>query len=168
MSEKHIISLVDRPRPPPLPPRAPTQQPTPHSPSTSGDALTQQTPTASDGDSTAQSPPTSSDAPPSYDSIFTRAANDVRPSLGANDPRTSSTQSLKPVRSSEHSDKRRLLLIYIHGFMGDETSFQSFPAHVHHLAAALLVDSHTVHTKIYPRYRSKKNIEFARDDFSRW
>ncbi|KAH0293044.1 hypothetical protein KCU62_g1414, partial [Aureobasidium sp. EXF-3399] len=52
--------------------------------------------------------------------------------------------------------------------MGNETSFQSFPAHVHSLVAALLSETHTVHTKIYPRYRSKKKIDFARDDFSRW
>jgi hypothetical protein len=25
-----------------------------------------------------------------------------------------------------------------------------------------------VHTKIYPRYKSRRPIEFARDDFSKW
>ncbi|KAL1296993.1 hypothetical protein AAFC00_004589 [Neodothiora populina] len=150
MSEKHNFT-PDRSRPPPLPPRAPS-----HSQN-------------AENIQTSSTPPESEDAPPSYDSIFTREPSDVRPPLGAADPRTSSTQSLKPVRlSGEQSDKRRLLLIYIHGFMGNETSFQSFPAHVHHLAAALLAESHTVHTKVYPRYRSKKNITFARDDFSGW
>lgn len=143
MSEKDVLRLAGTP--PPLPPRSSTQQ------------LHEAPP----------SPPIS-EPPPPYDSIFTRAATDVRPPLGANDPRTSSTQSLKPVGAVEHPHKRRLLLIYIHGFMGDETSFQSFPAHVHHLAVALLADTHTVHTKVYPRYQSRKNIEFARDDFSRW
>ena len=52
--------------------------------------------------------------------------------------------------------------------MGNETSFRSFPAHVHNLLTVLLVKTHVVHTKIYPRYRSKKNISVARDDFSKW
>jgi pimeloyl-ACP methyl ester carboxylesterase len=52
--------------------------------------------------------------------------------------------------------------------MGNETSFRSFPAHVHHLLTVVLADTHVVHTKIYPRYRSKRNISFARDDFSKW
>lgn len=61
-----------------------------------------------------------------------------------------------------------MLLIYIHGFLGTETSFQSFPAHVHNLVTVTLADTHVVHTKVYPRYKSKKAIEFARDDFSNW
>ena len=59
-------------------------------------------------------------------------------------------------------------MVYIHGFMGNETSFRSFPAHVHNLLTVLLMETHVVHTKIYPRYRSKRNISFARDDFSSW
>lgn len=85
----------------------------------------------------------------------------------AQDPRSSSTQSLVP-ENLLHGDKRRLLLIYIHGFMGNETSFQSFPAHVHNLVTGELAETHQVHTKIYPRYKSRKAIEFARDDFSKW
>jgi len=59
-------------------------------------------------------------------------------------------------------------LVYIHGFMGNETSFQSFPAHVHNLVTVKLAESHVVHTKIYPKYKSRKQIEFARDAFSEW
>ncbi|KAF2767056.1 hypothetical protein EJ03DRAFT_344732 [Teratosphaeria nubilosa] len=84
------------------------------------------------------------------------------------DPRSSSQQSLVPSDSNQQNDRRRLLLIYIHGFMGNEMSFRSFPAHVHNLLTILLADTHVVHTKIYPRYRSRRNISFARDDFSRW
>ncbi|KAK0278677.1 hypothetical protein LTR35_008941 [Friedmanniomyces endolithicus] len=84
------------------------------------------------------------------------------------DPRSSSTQSLVPSLHNEQNERRKLLLIYIHGFMGNETSFRSFPAHVHHLLTVLLAETHVVHTKVYPRYRSKRNISFARDDFSRW
>ena len=81
------------------------------------------------------------------------------------DPRSTSTESLTPEVNGE---KRTLLLVYIHGFLGDESSFQSFPAHVHNLACSLLSESHVVHTKIYPRYKSRKVIDFARDDFSSW
>lgn len=52
--------------------------------------------------------------------------------------------------------------------MGNETSFKSFPAHVHNLLTVTLSESHVVHSKIYPRYRSRKPIEHARDDFSNW
>ena len=52
--------------------------------------------------------------------------------------------------------------------MGNETSFQSFPAHVHNLMTVKLEGSHVVHTKIYPKYKSRKAIEFARDAFSEW
>ncbi|KAF2486472.1 hypothetical protein BDY17DRAFT_245271 [Neohortaea acidophila] len=87
----------------------------------------------------------------------------------ASDPRSSSMQSLLPTESNRHDGTRRkLLLIFIHGFMGDESSFRSFPAHVHNLLTILLADTHVVYTKIYPRYRSRRNIIFARDDFSKW
>jgi len=114
------------------------------------------------------------EAPPSYDSIATAPY----PSWTArNDPRASSSDSLTPsddnnaedLQHQPHPDRRRkLLCIYVHGFMGNETSFRSFPAHVHNLLAVLLAESHAVHTKIYPRYRSRRNITCARDDFSAW
>ena len=86
---------------------------------------------------------------------------------GLHDPRASSTQSLRPVESAGPG-RRTLLIIYLHGFLGDETSFQSFPAHVHSLLTSALNETHVVYTKIYPRYASRKNVSFARDDFSNW
>ena len=108
------------------------------------------------------------DAPPSYDSITADDPPTSKPWASDDDPRNSSTQSLVPSESDSSDPRRKLLLVYIHGFMGNETSFRSFPAHVHNLLTVLLSDSHVVHTKIYPRYRSKRNISFARDDFSKW
>ncbi|KAL2003599.1 hypothetical protein VTN02DRAFT_3145 [Thermoascus thermophilus] len=52
--------------------------------------------------------------------------------------------------------------------MGTETSFKAFPAHVHGLLANALAESHVVYSKIYPRYKSRRAMEFARDDFSKW
>lgn len=88
------------------------------------------------------------------------------PSWLSQDPRSSSTQSLVPIEKS--NGKRILLLIYLHGFLGSETSFSSFPAHVHNLISVAVTKTHIVHTKIYPRYRSRKAIEHARDEFSNW
>lgn len=83
------------------------------------------------------------------------------------DPRSSSTQSLVP-SLNENEDRRTLLVVYIHGFMGDNTSFRSFPAHVHYFLREQLSESHVVHSKIYPRYKTYKAIEVARDKFSAW
>lgn len=88
--------------------------------------------------------------------------------MSSHDPRSSSTQSLVPDPSIDSSNLRRVLLVYIHGFMGNETSFRSFPAHVHNLATVTLADTHVVHTKIYPRYQSRNSLEHARDNFSNW
>ena len=134
--------------PPPLPPRA-----TPDSPS----------------ETHLDAPPPYSEPAPTYHS------QPLTSSWIAQDPRSSSTQSLVP-RRNPHTDgdgnrtqgKRKLLLVYVHGFMGNETSFQSFPAHVHNLVTVKLDGSHVVHTKIYPKYKSRKAIEFARDAFSEW
>ncbi|KAJ5485068.1 hypothetical protein N7539_005056 [Penicillium diatomitis] len=64
--------------------------------------------------------------------------------------------------------QRRLLLIYIHGFMGSEASFHDFPAHVHDLLTTLLHDSHVVYTRIYPRYKSQGEMRKAVSQFSSW
>ncbi|KAI0101566.1 hypothetical protein GGR51DRAFT_530141 [Nemania sp. FL0031] len=85
------------------------------------------------------------------------------------DPRASSTQSLTPsLPEYEEIERRKLLVIYVHGFMGNDTSFQSFPAHVHKYLKLALSDSHVVHSKIYPRYKTYKSIDVARDNFSTW
>lgn len=84
----------------------------------------------------------------------------------SHDPRSSSQQSLVP--EDGHDERRILLLVYVHGFMGTETSFKSFPAHVHNLLTITLADSHVVHSKIYPRYKTRQKINFATDDFSKW
>jgi hypothetical protein len=106
-------------------------------------------------------------APPPYTSDDAKRSELISEQWRSNDPRSSSTHSLVPSESGRDG-RRTLLLIFIHGFMGNETSFQSFPAHVHNLLTITLVETHVVHTKIYPRYKSRKAIEFARDDFSNW
>lgn len=81
---------------------------------------------------------------------------------------SSSTLSLGPSESVNIDGRRKLLLIYIHGFMGEEASFHKFPAHVHNLVTIALAESHVVYSKVYPRYKSRRAMDIARDDFSRW
>ncbi|KAK4155938.1 hypothetical protein C8A00DRAFT_31189 [Chaetomidium leptoderma] len=92
------------------------------------------------------------------------------PRWASRDPRTSSTQSLVPSTDdgSEDGHRRRLLVVYIHGFMGNNSSFRSFPAHVHSFLKGLLAETHAIHTKIYPRYKTYKSIDVACENFSKW
>lgn len=91
------------------------------------------------------------------------------PHGAASDPRTSSSQSLVSATDGAGAgEKRKLLVVYIHGFMGNASSFRSFPAHVHNLLKELVAETHVVHTKIYPRYKTYRSIEVARDNFSSW
>lgn len=78
--------------------------------------------------------------------------------------------SLPRARDRPEDTRRRLLLIYIHGFMGSEASFHDLPAHIHDLLTSLLSDSHVVYTRIYPRYKSygESGIQTAVDQFSAW
>ena len=111
--------------------------------------------------------PGSPDPPPYEPSAPIYHSQPLSHSWSNQDPRARSTESLVP--SGDGADGRRtLLLVFIHGFMGNETSFQSFPAHIHNLVTSKLSNTHVVHTKIYPRYKSRKAIEYARDDFSEW
>ncbi|KAM3534013.1 hypothetical protein MY4038_002666 [Beauveria bassiana] len=87
--------------------------------------------------------------------------------LHASDPRTSSAQSLR-APAKESDTRRSLLIIYIHGFYGNDQSFRSFPAHVHATLTELLSETHIVHSKIYPRYKTYRAIHVARDNFSVW
>lgn len=110
--------------------------------------------------------------PPSYESVIQDTLY-LDHDWARRDPRSSSQQSLVPADDAatdvaSRAGRRRLLLIYIHGFMGNETSFRSFPAHMHNLLTVVLAPSHVVHTKIYPRYQSRRHLRVARDDFSAW
>jgi hypothetical protein len=84
------------------------------------------------------------------------------------DSHSSTVQSIAPSAGQDLAGRRTLLLVYIHGFMGDETSFQSFPAHLHNLLTITMSESHAVYTKVYPKYRSRYALEVARDGFSQW
>ncbi|KAJ5780012.1 hypothetical protein N7457_005172, partial [Penicillium paradoxum] len=79
-----------------------------------------------------------------------------------------SSLSLSRPGGSQVTEKRRLLLVYIHGFMGSEASFHDLPLHVHDLLTGSLSESHVVYTRMYPRYKSQGEIQTAVDQFSAW
>lgn len=119
--------------------------------------------------------PSTANAPPPYSSgVEQEEQEDISPEPTSNnattmDPRSRSDSAQSLGRAASFGDgRRKLLLVYLHGFMGNETSFQSLPAHVHKIVSARLVSSHTVHTKIYPRYLSRNHISNATKSFSVW
>jgi pimeloyl-ACP methyl ester carboxylesterase len=64
--------------------------------------------------------------------------------------------------------KQRLLVVYIHGFVGSEASFHSFPFHVHMKLKERLAATHAIHSKIYPRYKTYKAFHLATENLSHW
>ncbi|PON24013.1 hypothetical protein TGAM01_v207024 [Trichoderma gamsii] len=113
-------------------------------------------------------PPPYSEVVESQGSLNSGRENRSRPSiLDSKVPRPSSQQSLAPSRS-DSDGRRTLLLVYIHGFYGNDQSFQSFPAHVHNVLRENLSETHAVYSKVYPRYKTYKSIEVASDNFSAW
>ncbi|KAM0081117.1 hypothetical protein ACKRZS_006705 [Fusarium odoratissimum] len=66
------------------------------------------------------------------------------------------------------TDKRKLILIYIHGFCGTEESFGQFPSHIHSFLKQALGDTYVVYSKIYPQYETRNSMDIAVENFSRW
>lgn len=111
-----------------------------------------------------------SSPPPSYSLLpSTEDSHSYPDSQGDYDPTIQTSVTLKSASDSVPSGKRKLLLVYIHGFMGNETSFQSFPAHLHNLLSITLEDlGWGVHTKVYPKFKTRNNISVATEGFSKW
>jgi pimeloyl-ACP methyl ester carboxylesterase len=82
-------------------------------------------------------------------------------------PRITSTQSLAPSTINDDG-RRRLLLVCIHGFIGNDNSFYYFPVDVHRCLRDRLAATHVNYSKIYPRYKTYKAFHIAPDNFSQW
>jgi len=105
--------------------------------------------------------------PPTYDKSQTDSLlGSSAQNRSIHDGADESPSTLLPQESGD--GRRKLLLIYIHGFVGNETSFAEFPAHVHTIATERLAETHVVYSKVYPRYKTRDSIEFVRDQFSKW
>ncbi|KAF9021486.1 hypothetical protein BDZ89DRAFT_991189 [Hymenopellis radicata] len=61
-------------------------------------------------------------------------------------------------------------LIYIHGFRGDETTFQSFPTDLQNCLSALLPKELNIRiqSSLYPTYKSVKPISVCTHNFLEW
>ncbi|PYH90722.1 hypothetical protein BO71DRAFT_401961 [Aspergillus ellipticus CBS 707.79] len=81
---------------------------------------------------------------------------------------TSSRLSQHHAGNIRDIQKRRLLLVYVHGFKGSDTTFQHFPAHVHDVLTGLLGESHLVYSRVYPQYETRGDMQTAVDHFSTW
>ncbi|KAJ1302159.1 hypothetical protein OPQ81_000987 [Rhizoctonia solani] len=58
-----------------------------------------------------------------------------------------------------------LYLVFVHGFRGDHTSFQSFPTDLH---LHLLPYIPKLQTYVYPTYKTTRPLQLARDHFLEW
>ncbi|KAF5313514.1 hypothetical protein D9611_008503 [Ephemerocybe angulata] len=61
-------------------------------------------------------------------------------------------------------------LVYIHGFQGDDTSFQSFPLHLQEKLASRIPSELDIRfqSSLYPTYKSVKPISHATKNFLAW
>ncbi|KAG7445324.1 uncharacterized protein BT62DRAFT_897963 [Guyanagaster necrorhizus] len=66
--------------------------------------------------------------------------------------------------------QRLVQLIYIHGFRGDDTTFQSFPCDLQGYLAARIPPELNIHIRssLYPTYKSVKPISHATKNFLEW
>lgn len=79
---------------------------------------------------------------------------------------------LKDLESSS-SNLPLLHLVYIHGFQGDDTSFQSFPLHLQEYLTKVLSENSSkyrfrVQSSLYPTYKSIKRLSYATNNFLEW
>ncbi|KAM0333000.1 hypothetical protein ACHAQA_001657 [Verticillium albo-atrum] len=162
-----------RPRPPPTPQAAPPKLPPRPAPSSKTFYyIRSPVPVLISGtDKDMVRPPSRESGyslPPAYSSTEEYAPGENQ--FLAADPRQTSAQSLTPssIGDDDVETRRTLLVVYIHGFYGNDQSFQSFPAHVHNYLKNELSDNYVIHTKVYPRYKTYKAITVARDNFSSW
>lgn len=78
------------------------------------------------------------------------------------------------LRDIESNSNLPLLhLIYIHGFQGDDTSFQSFPLHLQEHLSHILSENAAkypfrIQSSLYPTYKSIKHLSYATNNFLEW
>jgi len=89
-------------------------------------------------------------SPPSYSLLPSTEGLYLHPHPQTDyDTAIKTSATLKSPPDSVPSGKLKLLLVYINGFMGNETSFQSFLAHLHNLLSITLEDlGWSVDTKV--------------------
>ncbi|KAF2863234.1 hypothetical protein K470DRAFT_211246 [Piedraia hortae CBS 480.64] len=63
---------------------------------------------------------------------------------------------------------KTLLLIFIHGFKGNDSTFSSFPRHLRVALSVTLDPLITVKTKAYPRFETRGDLSSCVDNFTKW
>jgi hypothetical protein len=63
--------------------------------------------------------------------------------------------------------KRVLLLCFIHGFKGNDDTFQSFPEDLKQTLSSNLGENH-IESVVYPRYETKGELAEATAAFVEW
>ncbi|KAI3613137.1 hypothetical protein WG66_001494 [Moniliophthora roreri] len=68
------------------------------------------------------------------------------------------------------TSERLLHIIYIHGFQGNDTTFQSFPTHLQKYLAEKVSSrlGLRIQSSLYPTYKSRKPISHATKNFLEW
>ena len=79
------------------------------------------------------------------------------------DPGVSETSSSPPIKNN----KRVLLLCFIHGFKGNDDTFQNFPEDLKRTISANLDDEH-VESVVYPKYETKGELAQSTEAFLTW
>jgi hypothetical protein len=76
---------------------------------------------------------------------------------------TSATQASNPPTDT----KRVLLLCFIHGFKGNDDTFQSFPEDLKRTVASNL-DDDRIESVVYPKYETKGELAQSTESFLGW
>ncbi|KDQ60247.1 hypothetical protein JAAARDRAFT_56178 [Jaapia argillacea MUCL 33604] len=66
------------------------------------------------------------------------------------------------------NEEQTLHLIYVHGFRGDQTSFQAFPTDLHNSVSKKLPSNVALQSCLYPTYKSRKPIGYVAKNFLGW
>jgi len=59
--------------------------------------------------------------------------------------------------SSLHSNSHALLIVYIHGFKGDDTTFGNFPSRLQHILSETLQGT-VIDSVVFPAYETKGDL----------
>ena len=72
-----------------------------------------------------------------------------------------------PASGSSTNTKRVLLLCFIHGFKGNDDTFQHFPEDLKRTIASNLDDNH-IESVVYPKYETKGELAQSTEAFLGW
>ncbi|KAL7410976.1 hypothetical protein BDY24DRAFT_371693 [Mrakia frigida] len=66
------------------------------------------------------------------------------------------------------ADSTNILLVFVHGFKGDDSTFKKFPERVNHIVQETFTESVIVESIVFPAYETKGDLGAATDAFIDW